>query len=280
MPALAAPDGTPVHAAYGFANTLIKMLGTLRPSHFGCVFDYAMTSFRNELEPAYKAGRTEAPADLEPQFELCEVVAKALGLSAYKAVDFEADDVIATLCERWVDTSSSAVVITTDKDLAQLVREDGGVVLFDFAKGETLDDAAVRAKFGVRPAQIPDYLALVGDAVDNLPGVPGIGRKSAVALLDRFGDLASLPAHEVDWVATGLRGAARLAAVWRSHREQALRVRELARVRRDVPGLPASPEGGRVRPPDVDALNELSQRMGRPGLLRRGAALGRNAVGN
>jgi len=269
-----------VHAAYGFANTLIKMLDTFRPSHFACVFDYAMTSFRNDLEPAYKAGRTEAPPDLEPQFALCEEAAQALGLAVHKARDFEADDVIGTLCAQWVDGSVSAVVITTDKDLAQLVREDGTVVLFDFAKATTLDAAAVCEKFGVPPARIPDYLALVGDVVDNLPGVPGIGPKTAAALLARFGPLDEFPAESERWRATGLRGATRLATLWRSHRRSALRIRELASVRRDVPGLPDSPEGSRVREPQAEALRALAERMGRPGLLRRGTALGRGMVGN
>lgn len=280
LPELLAPDGMPVHAAYGFANTLIKMIATMRPSHFACVFDYALTSFRNDLEPGYKAGRTEAPADLEPQFALCEEAARALGLAVYKAQNFEADDVIATLCEQWVDASACAVIVTTDKDLAQLVREDGSVVLFDFARAKTLDAAAVREKFGVAPQQIADYLALVGDAVDNLPGVPGIGPKTAAFLIACFGALDDFPTETERWKATGIRGAARLATVWHTHRESALRIRELARARRDVPGLPVSPEGARFRAPGAEALRALARRLGRPGLLRRGAALGHCATSN
>ncbi len=280
LPAMAAPDGTPIHAAYGFANTLIRMIEAFRPTHFACVFDYAMTSFRNALEPEYKAGRTEAPEDLEPQFALCEDAARALGLGVFKARDFEADDVIASLCERWVGGSSRARIVTTDKDLAQLVRDDGSVVLLDFAKGRILDATGVRARFGVAPDQIPDYLALVGDAADNLPGVPGIGPKSAAALLRSFGDLAAFPRAPARWQETGVRGGRRLAANWSEHLERALRIRELATVRRDVPDLPDSPRVADYRGPDPERLRAFSERLRRPGLLRRGGRLMAAVAGN
>ena len=212
LPAMSAPDGTPVHAAHGFTATLLRMLSDFAPTHLACVFDHAMTSFRNALLPTYKLGRTEAPADLEPQFELCEEAARSLGIAVLSAPDFEADDVIATAADAVLAAGASVSIVTTDKDLAQLVREDGRVRLHDFAKQQSYDADGVRARFGVAPAQIPDYLALVGDTVDNLPGVPGIGPKSAAQLLAAFGRLEDVPTDAAAWRRAGVRGGDALAA--------------------------------------------------------------------
>ena len=273
MPPMQAPDGTPVHAAHGFASTLLRMLGELAPTHFACVFDHAMTSFRNALFPAYKAGRTEAPADLEPQFDLCEEVARALGLPVLMAPEFEADDVIATAADAALAAGADVVVVTTDKDLAQLVREDGRVALFDFARQGRLDADGVRARFGVSPVQIPDYLALVGDTVDNLPGVPGIGPKGAAQLLAAFGTLDGFPSDAAAWRATGVRGAESLAARFAAAREQALRVRALATVRRDAPASAPALDALAWRGPDVAHAAALCERLGWRGIGRRIAAL-------
>ena len=185
LPPMAAPDGTPTNAAYGYASSLLKYLADFEPSHAAVAFDHAMTSFRNEIFPAYKAQRDEPPADLEPQFELCRQVTEALGLASFERPAYEADDLIATLVAGLVRRRARAVIVSTDKDLAQLVREDGRVSLYDPAKRQKVDADGVRARFGVDPSQIPDYLGLMGDAVDNLPGVPGVGTKSAAAALRR-----------------------------------------------------------------------------------------------
>lgn len=273
LPAMRAPDGTPSHAAYGFASTLVRMLAELAPTHFACVFDHAMTSFRNALLPTYKLGRTEAPADLEPQFDLCEEAARALGAAVLSAPDFEADDVIATAADAALAQGASVVVVTGDKDLAQLVREDGRTRLLDFAKQTSLDAAAVRARFGVSPAQIPDYLALVGDAVDNLPGVPGIGPKSAAQLLAAFGRLDAIPTDAAAWRRAGVRGADALAARFEMSRDLALRVRELATVRHDVPGAAPALAALAWRGPDAARAQALCERLGWKGIAQRIAAL-------
>jgi DNA polymerase-1 len=239
LPPMQAPDGTPTHAAYGFANSLIKYLAEKRPSHVALAFDHAMVSFRNELEPGYKANRGETPEDLEPQFPLCARIAGALGVAAFEREDFEADDVIATLALRLLRRGARVAVVTTDKDLAQLVRADGAVWVHDPARDERRDAAAVRAKFGVEPEQIPDYLGLVGDSADNLPGVPGIGPRTAAAALGAFGAIEAIPADPAAWSAVPIRGAARAAAAIDRHRERALRTRALATLRCDVPGLRA-----------------------------------------
>jgi 5'-3' exonuclease len=132
--------------------------------------------------------------------------------------------------------------VSADKDLTQLVREDGRARFHDLARETTLDADGVHAKFGVAPAQIPDYLALLGDKVDDLPGVPGFGAKSAAAALAAFGTLDAIPVDPAAWSGVPVRGAERLAASWRAHRAQALRVRELATLVRDVPNFTAQPE--------------------------------------
>lgn len=238
MPEMTAPDGMPTQAAYGFTNTLLRFLSEERPTHLACCFDFAMTSFRNDLFPDYKVSRgEEAPEDLEPQFDLCKRAAQALGLPVFEAVDYEADDVIATLVDSLLGSGCRMQVLTTDKDLAQLVTEDGRVVLYDLAKETRLDAEGVREKFGVSPVQIPDYLALLGDKVDDLPGVPGYGKKSAAIALSAFDRLEAVPGEAEGWEGVEVRGAARLAREMAAHREQALRIRELATVVREVPGI-------------------------------------------
>ncbi len=243
LPDMPAPDGTPTHAAYGFANSLLKYMADKRPTHLAVAFDYSMDTFRNEIEPDYKANRDETPDDLEPQFDLCVHVSRALGISTFEAKGFEADDVIATLAAQLARKGAKVVVVSTDKDLAQIVREDGRVVMHDLARDETRDAGGVREKFGVGPAQIPDYLALMGDSVDNLAGVPGVGPKTAAAALRAFGRIEKIPSDPGKWSEVPVRGAARAAASIDEHRERALRTRELATVRRDVPGVKAELRG-------------------------------------
>jgi len=235
LPPMSAPDGTPTNAAYGFANSLIKYLEDTRATHAAVAFDFSGESFRNEIEPSYKAQRGAPPEDLEPQFEICVSVARALGLAVFSRESYEADDLLATVAQRLLARGASSRIVTSDKDLAQLVREDGRIVAYDLARDELRDAAAVRAKFGVDPDQIPDYLGLVGDAVDNLPGVPGIGPKGASAALQAFGKIEHIPADPGEWADVGVRGAARIAALIDEHRDRALRTRELATVMRDVP---------------------------------------------
>ena len=147
MPSMSATDGTPCNAAYGFANTLIRYATEEDPTHAGVCFDAAMTSFRNELEPEYKAQRGETPEELEPQFDLCHEIAIALGFAVYEVDDYEADDLLGTVAAEVVKRQGCARVITTDKDLCQLVREDGRVHVYDLAKEKTFDADAVREKF-------------------------------------------------------------------------------------------------------------------------------------
>jgi 5'-3' exonuclease len=273
LPPMHAPDGMLVNAAHGFTSTLIRLIGDLRPTHLACASDHAMTSFRNALWDSYKEGRTEAPADLEPQFDVCEEAARALGMPVLEAPDFEADDVIATAADAIVAQGGDAVVVTTDKDLSQLVREDGRVTLLDFAKNRRCDADGVRARFGVSPAQIPDWLALVGDAVDKLPGVPGIGPKTAAQILVAFGSLDAVPVAVEPWRALRLRGADALVERFAAHRDRALAVRELARLRHDVPGADLALDAFVWRGPDRERAAELFGRLGWKGIAQRVASI-------
>jgi DNA polymerase-1 len=269
MPEMKAPDGTAVEAVYGFANTLLKYLREEQPTHLAVCFDHALTSFRNDLYPAYKESRDDAPPELERQFELCGEVARALGIPTFEAPDYEADDVLATLARELVERGADVRVVTSDKDLCQLVTEDGRVALYDLARDRHFDAAAVRAKFGVSPEQIPDYLGLVGDSVDDLPGVPGVGPKGAAAALTRFGSLDAMPGDPEAWSAVPARGARRIGERVAAHREQALAMRGLATVVRDVPGVGAHPDRLAWRGADRARVEPLFEELGWGGIATR-----------
>ncbi len=269
LPPMTAADGMPCNAAYGFANTLLRYLVEEDPSHVGVCFDAAMTSFRNELEPEYKAQRDAPPDDLEPQFDLCHEISVALGFATYEVDDYEADDLLAAISDEVVRRRGSTRVLTTDKDLCQLVREDGRVVVHDLAREKTFDADAVREKFGVSPSQIPDYLGLVGDTVDNLPGVPGIGAKSAAAVLRVFETIEEVPQDFGEWGAITARGAKRMAERIAEHRSRALKTKGLATVVRDVPGIKPSLSELAYRGADRERTEELFDRLGWKGIFDR-----------
>lgn len=262
LPPMEASDGTPCNAAYGFANTLIRYAAEEDPSHIGVCFDASMTSFRNDVEPEYKAQRGETPDDLEPQFDLCHEISVALGFATYEVENYEADDLIGTLCSEVLKRRGRARVLTTDKDLCQLVREDERVVVYDLAKEMTYDADRVREKFGVSPSQIPDYLGLVGDAIDNLPGVPGVGAKSAAAVLKVFDSIEDIPDDFEQWSGVEARGARRLAEKIAEHRARALKTKELATVIRNVPGMTPGLTELAYRGADRERTEELFERLG------------------
>ncbi len=262
LPPMKASDGTPCNAAYGFANTLIRYAAEEDPSHIGVCFDAAMTSFRNDVEPEYKAQRGETPDDLEPQFDLCHEISIALGFATYEVDNYEADDLLGTICSEVISRRGRARVLTTDKDLCQLVREDERVVVYDLAKDKLYDADGVREKFGVSPSQIPDYLGLVGDTIDNLPGVPGVGAKSAAAVLQVFDSIEAIPDDFEQWSGVEVRGARRLAERIKEHRARALKTKELATVLRKVPGVTPGLTDLAYRGADRERTEELFERLG------------------
>jgi len=234
LPAMQAPDGRPVSAIYGFASFLLRYLKEEHPTHVGVCFDESLTtSFRNDIYPEYKAQRELPPPELVEQLAGCQELARALGLAVFVDSRYEADDLVGTLAHQLLSKGHRAVVVSSDKDLAQLVVPE--LEFFDFARGERYGEAGVVERFGVRPTQIRDYLGLAGDAVDNIPGVRGVGKKTAVALLGVFEDMDALYA-DLDGVADlDVRGARTLGAKLEASRDLAFLSRELATIATDAP---------------------------------------------
>ncbi len=227
-----APDGRPVNAVQGLIDSMLSLLRERDVTHIGAATDYVIESWRNDVFLGYKSSAGLDP-QLLTQFRDAERALEALGIPVWAMVEDEADDAIATAVERFAGDPrvEQVVICSVDKDLSQLV--DGTrIVLRDRIRNITYDEAGVIAKFGVRPASIPDYLALVGDSSDGFPGLAGWGAKSAATVLARFGDLDAIPESVLDW-AVDVRNASKLAATLERERPSALLYRTLARLKRD-----------------------------------------------
>lgn len=196
LPPLTRPDGTPVGAVMGFCNMLAKLIGDHPDAHIAVIFDAARLTFRNDIYPEYKAHRPPAPEDLVPQFPLVREAAHAFGLPSIELPGYEADDVIATYARLGVTEGHSVTIVSSDKDLMQLVRD--GVQLMDPMKRIMIGPAQVVEKFGVPPEKVVDVQSLAGDSSDNVPGVPGIGLKTAAELILEYGSLENLLDHASD----------------------------------------------------------------------------------
>ena len=233
-PKTAAPDGKPTGAVRGLIQTLLMLLRQDDVSHVGCAFDSVVTSFRNEAFAGYKTGEG-VPGELLAQFETAERAASALGIVVWRMVEFEADDAIATAAHMWADAPGveQVVICSPDKDLAQMVR-GARVVSLDRRRNALLDADGVIAKFGVAPASIPDYLALVGDAADGIPGVPRWGAKSAAQVLGEYKHIEAIPDNPLLWNVK-VRGAKSLAQSLAQHRDAAALYKYLATLRLDAP---------------------------------------------
>ena len=254
-PEAAGPDGGAVGATLGLLRSLVSLLREDGVTHVACAFDHVIESFRNELFEGYKTG-DGVPAELLAQFPLAERAAGALGVVVWPMVEFEADDALATAAAQAAARPEveQVVICSPDKDLTQCVRQTR-VVCLDRMRRRVRDESAVRATFGVGPASIPDWLALVGDDADGIPGVPRWGARSAAALLGHYGHLEGIPDQASRWNVV-VRGAAGLARSLREHRAEALLYRRLATLRTDVPlkeGTEALRWRGALRP-DLAAL--------------------------
>ena len=228
------PQGQPVNAVYGFTVFLLQLLQREPLTHIGVAFDESLTSsFRNAFFPAYKANRALPPPELAWQLERCQAVARALGLQVFVDQQYEADDLIGTLAQQATAQDMQVVVVSNDKDLMQLVTPQ--VTFYDAAKNRRLDPAGVTAHLGVRPEQIPDFLGLQGDAVDNIPGVPGIGTKTALALLQVFPHLEALYTNLADITTLPLRNVKTLRQKLEAGRQAAFLSRRLATIALDAP---------------------------------------------
>jgi 5'-3' exonuclease len=259
----------PLRAVRGVVGSVLGMLEG-GATHVGVATDHVIESFRNALWPGYKTGEGLDPV-LSAQFEPLEDALRALGVVVWAMVEFEADDAMAAAAAlAAADARVGQVVLCTpDKDLAQCVRGDR-VVQLDRRTGQLRDEAGVRQKFGVPPASIPDWLALVGDSADGFPGLPGWGAVSASAVLARYGHLEHIPKSAATW-GVSVRGSARLATTLVEQIERALLFRELATLRADTP-IGADVDALRWRGPRADFAG-WAERLGTPALHERAVTL-------
>jgi 5'-3' exonuclease len=231
-------EGINLSGVSGLVDQLLYLLREEGATHLGCATDRVIESFRNDLYPGYKSS-AGMPPELLGQFPIAEEAIEALGVVLWPMVEFEADDAIAAACRRFAKEPEveRIFICTPDKDMAQLV-EGERIVLLDRRRQITYDDTGVRAKWGVAPPSIPDWLALVGDSSDGFPGLPGWGAKSAAAVLLRYDHLEGIPEKASRWDVRSLRGAIVLAATLREHWEEALLYRSLALLRTTEDGVP------------------------------------------
>ena len=260
-------EGWPVNAVQGFARFLLDLLERQKPARIAVAFDESLDSnFRNELYPAYKANRDPAPEELKRQFGHCQALCRALGLAVLADGRYEADDLIGATLARVRAAGHAGLVVSADKDLSQLLHP--GDEQWDYARNERWGADGVKARYGVHAHQIADYLGLTGDAIDNIPGVPGIGPKTAATLLGHFGALDEIYARLDEVPYLRMRGSAQHAARLREHREIALLSRRLATIDTGAP-LPDDLGLAERRPSDAAALDELCERLRFGPLTRR-----------
>ena len=234
MPPMNSPDGRPVAAVRGLMQSFLALLREDDVTHVACAFDHVIESFRNQMFDGYKTGEG-TPEELLSQFELAERAVTAMGIVVWPMAEFEADDAIATAAARWAkdDRVSQVIICSPDKDLCQMVSGQD-VVCLDRRKKIVTDENGVIERFGVQPTSIPDYLALVGDAADGIPGVARWGAKGASTVLSQFSHVEDIPADPAAWNPAP-RGAKGLAENLSSAQDEVALYKALAMLRLDVP---------------------------------------------
>ena len=250
--------GYPTQAVYGYLGFLLNLLEQRQPQFIAAAFDESLGScFRNTIYPHYKANRVLPDEALAFQLAACAEVTDLLGIVGLASDSHEADDIIGTLAESGRAAGHQLIVVSGDKDLAQLLGEDD--LIWDFGRGEPRDRRAIKQDIGIWPEQLADYLALVGDPVDNIPGVPGIGPKTAAALLSHFGTLDAVLTAGEQLAEVPVRGAAKLAQKIDACREQLAIARQLTGIAGDAPiGEPSLCR----RAPALASLEDFCRRMG------------------
>ena len=264
-------DGNATHALYGFARFLSDFMLEVSPERMCVAFDHSLnseTSLRTAIYPAYKANREAAPADLARQFALCREFCRHMGLAEFASAEYEADDIIGTMTVRARAAGLRNVLVTRDKDLSQLVRD--GDAFWDYAGKVRYHYHEIGARFGAAPERVADFLALTGDSSDNIPGVPGVGKKSAAELCAAYATLDEMYANIDAIPRLKMRGAARIAAALLAHKEVAYLARRLTGIVCDMP-LAATLDDLLPRPPDTEALERFFDAHGFGGILRQQA---------
>ncbi len=269
LPPMTRPDGTPVNAVFGFTKMLMKLVDDSDADAVAVIFDKGRRSFRNDIYPDYKAQRPEAPEELIPQFELIRQATRACNLPSIEMAGFEADDLIATYARLAKAAGIEVTVVSSDKDLMQLVGD--GVTMLDPMKNRSIGRDEVIEKFGVGPEKVVEVQALAGDSVDNVPGVPGIGIKTAAQLITEYGDLDSLLAR-----ASEIKQPKRREKLM-ENAEMARISRELVTLKLDVPIETPISEFG-VKEPEPDVLRAFLEENGFKSIITQmQAKLGANA---
>lgn len=262
-------DGLPAHATFGFARFLGDLIERAQPRYMAVAFDESLsTSFRNQIYPAYKANRDPPPEDLKFQFLRCQEFCRHAGIPYFSHVEYEADDIVGslmTICRR---DGLPATLVTRDKDFAQLIREND--VYWDYTDNAQYRHHQIEDRFGVAPERFADFLALMGDSVDNIKGVPGVGPKTAAALMKEFASLEELYDNLDKVGAIPVRGASKLAAKLAEHRDAAFLSRRLTEIACNMPLEVCRAELTR-RAPDVAALTHFFDRHNFGPLLRKQA---------
>ena len=253
-----APDGSDIHATLGILESTLALLREPGVTHLAASFDTVIESFRNDMFPMYKssAGMEE---QLLRQFPFAEEALEAIGVAVWRNIEFEADDALAAAAIRWVDEVEQVVICSPDKDMTQVVVGDR-IVTYNRREQKILDEDAVVEKFGIHPESIPDYLALVGDTADGVPGLAGWGAKSSSTVLARFPRLELIPADPAQWGVV-VRGAEKLAATLAACQEEVYLFRELTTLRLDAP-IEESLEDLEWRGVPEDRFRDFCDRMG------------------
>ena len=262
-------NNNPINALYGFCRFIGDFMEQVTPEYIAVLFDESLAdSFRKDIYPEYKANREPAPPELKRQFEQCRRYVRALGVMECSSPSYEADDLIGTLVTHGRNHGRSSTIVTRDKDLSQLIAKDD--VFWDFAGKGKIRYEQIPDTFGVWPEQIADFLALAGDAVDNIKGVPGVGKKTATELLQHFGSLEKIydnldTVHEVN-----VRGAKTLGAKLEAHKEDAILARKLTGIACDVP-IENAESAMQPSAPRLGEINALFDEAGIGTALRRQA---------
>lgn len=233
LPALSNASGLPTNAVYGFTAMTVKLLKTYRPDYLAVALDAGRETFRNRIYHEYKSNRPEAPPALIPQFPYIRKVLEAMKVAVLEREGYEADDLIATLSKQLSARGARVVIVSGDKDLMQLVCD--GIRILDTGKDKWIGLSEVREKFGVEPDKVIEVMGLMGDSTDNIPGVRGIGEKTAIALIQRYHSIENLFSHLDDLEQSGLRGVERIRKALLAGKENAFLSRTLATVKSDVP---------------------------------------------
>ena len=250
--------GFPTNATYGFISFMMKLLKRHQPKYLAVALDAGRETFRNQMFVEYKGNRRQAPADLVLQLPDIRRVLDALNVVALELENYEADDLIGTVCATLCDDNCEVIVVSSDKDLMQLVTEK--VSLLDSVKDRWIGTREVIARFGVEPERVPEVLGLMGDAVDNIPGVKGVGQTTAIALMKQFRDLDELYGNLDRLQQSNLRGSARLREALKNGKDTAFLSRDLATIRKNVP-IQIDLEELRFKGPSREKMRSLFEEL-------------------